>query len=172
MPFRIDRLAANHRYDTFDSGVPVLDDWLRRYAGQSRRADMAVTYVAHVGGEVIGYYAIVASEVASDEAPPELARKAGRHPIPVVRLVRLAVDRHYRGRGLGAGLLRDALLRGAMAAELIGARAVVVDAKDDAVTFYTHFDFAPFPDQPTKLFLSMRTLRDAIGFVGQPTVSE
>ena len=159
---KLERLGGHHRFDTFDSGVPVLDDWLRKYAGQSRRADLAVTYVAHVDDEVLGYYAVVASEIALDDAPADLPRRAGRHPIPVIRLVRLAVDRRVQGKGLGAGLLRDALARAAAVADMIGALAVVVDAKDDAVAFYTRYDFVPFPGQPTMLYLPMRAVRAAI----------
>ena len=32
-------------------------------------------------------------------------------PVPVMVLGRLAVDKHYQGRGMGGGLLKDALLR-------------------------------------------------------------
>lgn len=162
---RLERLQRRHRLDEFDSGVPALDTWLHNYAGQSARADMAVTYVAQVDDRVVGYYAITASEVAQDDAPPELTRRAGRHPIPVIRLARLAVDRSYRGQGLGAGLLREALLSAANAAEIIGARAIVVDAKDDeAAAFYRHFEFEPFPEDRHKLYLAMKDLRDLIGF--------
>jgi GNAT superfamily N-acetyltransferase len=118
-----------------------------------------VTYVAHLDGRVVGYYALTASELAHDDAPPELIRRMPHRPVPVVRLVRLAVDRRHQGTGLGARLLRAALLSSANAADIIGARAVVVDAKDPvAAAFYEHFDFDPFPDDPFSLYLAMHDL--------------
>jgi predicted N-acetyltransferase YhbS len=123
-----------------------------------------VTYVAHLDGRVIGYYALTASELAHYEAPPDLARRMPRHPVPVVRLARLAVDRRHQGTGLGAGLLRAALLGSVNAADIIGARAVVVDAKDAmAAAFYEHFDFVPFSGEPFRLYRAMRDLRTALG---------
>jgi GNAT superfamily N-acetyltransferase len=124
-----------------------------------------VTYVAHLDGRVIGYYALTAGELAHDDAAPELARRMPRHPIPVIRLARLAVDRRHQGAGLGAGLLRAALLGSVNAADVIGARAVVVDAKDPvAAAFYEHFDFVPFPDEPFRLYRAIRDLRAALGY--------
>lgn len=162
---RLERLHRRHQLGDFDSGVPALDTWLHNYAGQSGRADMAVTYVAHVDDRVIGYFAITASEVAQDDAPAELTRRVARYPIPVIRLARLAVDLGHRGTGLGAALLREALVRSAQAADIIGARAVVVDAKDDeAARFYEHFEFEPFPGDARKLFLMMKDLRELIDF--------
>jgi hypothetical protein len=36
---------ARHDRMRFDSGEPVLDEWLRRYAGQNHRRDTATTWV-------------------------------------------------------------------------------------------------------------------------------
>lgn len=154
---RLERLDRSHPLEGFDSGVPVLDTWLRNYAGQAARAGTAVTYVALVDDHVLGYYAMAASAVAYDDAPPALAKKAARDPIPVIRLARLAVDRRRQGNGIGAALLREVLRSALNAADIIGARAVVVDAKDDdAAAFYRHFDFDPFPDQPHQLYLLLK----------------
>ena len=50
--------------------------------------------------------------------------------------------------------------RTASAAAEIGARAVLVHAKDDeARAFYQHFDFEPSPTDPLHLFLLMKNLR-------------
>ena len=75
-------------------------------------------------------------------------------------LARLAVHRDWQGRGLGAGLLKDALPRTAQAADIVGIRALAVHAKDDAArAFYQHFDFIPSPTDPLHLFLLMKDLR-------------
>jgi predicted N-acetyltransferase YhbS len=57
-------------------------------------------------------------------------------PIPVIILARLAVDVSYRGQGLGADLLHDAVLRCYRVAENIGVRAIMVHAlTEEAKTF-------------------------------------
>jgi GNAT superfamily N-acetyltransferase len=76
----------------------------------------------------------------------------------------LAVDITVQGKGLGSALLKDALMRTAQAANTIGARALLVHAKDDsAKAFYEHFDFEPSPSDPYHLLLIMKDLLRFIG---------
>jgi predicted N-acetyltransferase YhbS len=92
-----------------------------------------------------------------------VAKGIPNHPVPVVLLARLAVDRRFQGRGVGKGLLRDALLRSLAAAEVVGIRAVLVHAKDQhAADFYGQFGFAPSPTDPLHLMLLMKDLRRTI----------
>ena len=77
-------------------------------------------------------------------------------PIPVFVLARLAVDRAFHGRGLGSGLLGDALRRALGASREIGAHAVLVHAIDDqAVRFYLQYGFRPFPTDTRTLYLPL-----------------
>lgn len=83
-----------------------------------------------------------------------------RHPIPVILIGRLGVDENFKGQGLGAGLLKNALLRCLNASEEVGVRAVIVDAKDEhARAFYQHFGFETLLDSPNRLFLLIKDLR-------------
>lgn len=67
-------------------------------------------------------------------------------PVPVILLGRLAVDQAFQGRGLGASLLQDALLKGVEASRILGARAFLVDALDsNAERFYEKFGFTLMP---------------------------
>jgi GNAT superfamily N-acetyltransferase len=111
---------------------------------------------------VIGFYSLVVGEVEFDGAPERLARGLARHPIPLMVLARLAVDIHWQGKGVGAGLLKDAMLRTLNVADIVGIRALAVHAKDEsAVSFYRHFDFMPSPTDPLHLFLLLKDLRRA-----------
>ena len=75
-------------------------------------------------------------------------------------LARLAVHSNAQGRGIGAGLLLDALGRTLHVADVIGVRALAVHAKDDrAVAFYQHFGFAPSPVDPRHLFMIIKDIR-------------
>ena len=133
------------RHDTsgFDSGVASLDDWLRNTAPVAKAAGSAATWVLCRGDRVVGYYALAMGSVERRASPSRLGR-GQPDPVPVLLLARLALDRGEQGMGLGADLLRDALLRAVAGARSYGARAVVVDAIDDrAMEFYRHHGFVP-----------------------------
>src|SRR5690348_14599971 len=123
-------LTANHDLSSFDCGAAALNDYLRKYAFQNHQSHSARTYVATRGRRVVGYYTLAAGSVRRDDTPTRVAKGQARHPVPVILLARLAVDRTEQGKGLGAGLLKDALLRAVQAADVIGCRAVLVHAKD------------------------------------------
>jgi len=153
-------LTAAHDVKNFDCGKHALTEWLRRFALQSHQAGAARVYVVHRAGRVVGYYALAAGSVEPEEAPERVKKGLARQPIPVILLARLAVDVSEQRQGLGAALLKDALRRITSAADEIGARAVLVHAKDDeAKDFYRHFDFEASPTDPLHLFLRMKDLR-------------
>jgi predicted N-acetyltransferase YhbS len=133
--------AVRHEYLAFDSGVGELNDWLCRTAVVAAASGTAATWVLCRGKRVVGYYALAMGSVAHVGAPSRL-RRGQPDPVPVLVLARLAVDNSEQGRGLGADLLRDALIRCVAGARQFGARAVVVDAIDEgAVGFYAHHGF-------------------------------
>jgi GNAT superfamily N-acetyltransferase len=77
----------------------------------------------------------------------------------VIVLTRLAVDKTEQGNGLGKAMLKDALVRIAGAANIVGARAVLVHAIDaQAAGFYRSFYFEPCPDNDLHLMLLMNDL--------------
>jgi predicted N-acetyltransferase YhbS len=78
------------------------------------------------------------------------------NPIPVVLLGRLAIDHNWQGRGLGADLLRDAVLRTLAASASIGVRAILVHAiSAEAKAFYEKFGFRPAPLDPMTLMITV-----------------
>jgi len=156
---RIEKLARHHVIEHFDCGSAPLDTFLRRFALGNQSAGAAQTYVAAAGERVVGYYSLCSGQVEYGDAPERLRKGLARHPVPVVLLARLAVDRQWQGRGLGAALLLDALRRLLAAADILGIRAVMVHAKDDAARrFYEHFDFDPSPIEPLHMFLLIKEI--------------
>jgi len=108
-----------------------------------------------VPSRVLGYYALTACEVLTEELPPDLAKKLPRK-IPGIRLGRLAVDRAVQGQGLGELLLVDAIERARRVFEHIGVHALFVDAKDErAAAFYRKYGFRPLPTDPLRLVLPL-----------------
>ena len=115
------------------------------------------------GGRVVGYHALATGGVAQAQAPGRVRRNMP-DPVPVMVLGRLAVDQAYQGRGLGAGLLRDAILRTLQAAELGGIRAILVHAvSEDAKRFYERQGFVVSPVDPMTLMITMADARKALG---------
>lgn len=150
-------LGDAHILDAFSCGKPALDDWLRRRARSNQEQGGSRTYVvADERRIVVGYYCLSSGAVATTEAPGALRRNMP-DPIPMALLGRLAVDRHRQGQGIGRGLLRDAVLRTAQAAAILGIRGIVVHAVDEeARAFYVSKGFIPSPTQPLTLFLSIK----------------
>lgn len=157
---RIEKLQRSHAIDAFDCGREALNRFLIRYALQNQQAGASQTYVALANEEVVGYYTLVVGEVDYSKAPERLTRGLARHPVPIMLLARLAVATSWQGKKLGAGLLKDAMLRTLQAAEIAGIRAFAVHAKDEtARAFYEHFDFVPSPTDPFHLFRLLKDIR-------------
>jgi predicted N-acetyltransferase YhbS len=84
-------------------------------------------------------------------------------PIPVLVLGRLAVDREYQAKGVGAGMLRDALMRSLNVAGVIGVRAVLLHSLSEAAKhFYMNHGFVESPLDPMTLMVPIETIRDAL----------
>ncbi|KVO30519.1 acetyltransferase [Burkholderia ubonensis] len=152
-------LGPDHDRAAFGCGMPALDRYLREMVTQDVRRRVAACFVLLDGNVVVGYYTLSAASVALAELPHDVARKLPRYPaIPAVRMGRLAIDHRYRGRGLGAALLVNALRRAARSE--IPAVALIVDAKDaGAAAFYEYFGFQPLTHDPLALFLPLATVK-------------
>ncbi len=149
-------LTPDHAVDEFDCGVEALNTFLRRHALTNQRNHSARTFVAVPVGEqrVVGFYSLCAASVAYEQTPGRVRKGLARHEVPLVLLARLAIDVSVQGRGLGAGLLRDALMRFMAAQESIGARALLAHAKDDAAkAFYERWGFSATDGLPYHLYL-------------------
>jgi GNAT superfamily N-acetyltransferase len=161
---RIAPLSRDHQVDEFDSGAGELDDWLRRFALMADAAGTARTYVLADGPRVLGYYALTPGAVDRHELPDRHARGMPAHPIGVVLLARLAVDRSLQGQGYGRALVADAALRTLQAAELVGARALLVHARDErAAGFYERLGFTRSPTDALHLMVLIKDLRRTFG---------
>jgi len=160
---RIEKLQRQHTVDCFDCGQENLNRYLQNYALMSQRADAARTYVGMVEDKIIGYYTLVVSNVIYEDAPDRLKKGLSRHPVPIMLLARLATDLEWQGKGVGAGLLRDAMQRTVQVADIAGVRAFLVHAKnDEAKAFYQHFDLIPSPTDPYHLYLLVKDIRKAM----------
>ena len=157
------KLTRAHDRTRFRSGAAELDEWLAKFSWQNQRAGYATTYVSTVEDRVVGYYAITVAGIERRAAPPAIARHAPA-AVPCFLLARLAVDADWQGRGLGWGLLRDALRRVALLSQEVAAPVLLVHARDDdARRFYLqHAEFVASPIDPLQLLLPIKAIAAAL----------
>ena len=148
-----------HHREQFDSGEPVLDEWLRRYAGQNRRRDTAATWViTDVDDVVVAYAGVAMTGIDRSAAPEKLARRAP-DPVPALLVGRLAVDRRYATLGIGTALTAHVLATAVELNEKAACRAVVVTALNPtARAWRERLGLHPFdPANPDQLDLYLLT---------------
>lgn len=154
-------LTTQHRLEDFDCGKPALNDWLLRHARQAQGSGSAKTFVAaEDDGRVAGYFSLTVGQVDTLEAPQRIRMGMGQYPLPVVILARLAVSAIDQGRGIGFGLLKDAIRRTMLIADQAGIRAMMTHPIDDeAARFYTRFGFISSPLREQQLLLLLKDAR-------------
>lgn len=156
-------LTESHEATNFSCGESELDDWLVRRALANQLSGASRTYVVTLENRVVAYYALASGAVMAGEAPGRVRRNMP-DPIPVIVLGRLAVDQRWQGQGLGASLLRDAILRSLQAADIVGIRAILVHAlHEKAAAFYRNAGFQPSPISETILMITLSDARNALG---------
>jgi len=156
----VEKLRRDHLLDAFDCGQPDLNRWLIEHALQNQGSNAAQTYVGVSDGVVAGYYSLAVGQVEFADAPGRLTKGLARHPVPIMLLARLAVQKEWQKQGVGRALLRDAVLRTLQAADLAGIRALAVHSKDDAARrYYEQFDFVASPTDPLHLFVLLKDVR-------------
>jgi GNAT superfamily N-acetyltransferase len=161
---QIEKLRPDHAVGDFDCGREELNRYLARYAWVNHQAGGGQTYVGLAGETVVGFHTLAVGQVLREEAPERLARGLARHPVPIMLLARLAVDRRWQGQGIGKALLKDAMLRTMQAADIAGIRALAVHAKDEAArAFYERFDFMASPTDAMHMFILLKDVRSAMG---------
>ena len=171
---RIEALGGHHDRAAFTCGVEVLDDYLRRQAGQDQlrkfsachvAVDATVDTAAPAGTPtaVLGYYTLSTYGIRPGELPANITRRLPRYPMmPAALLGRLAVASSHRGMGLGEHLLIDALARVLRLSKDIAVHAIVVDALDStAADFYASYGFQRFAGEPLRLFRPLATVARA-----------
>lgn len=157
--YTVEPLRSSHDRAAFSCGVPELDAYLQRQAGQDMKRRLAAVFVlTSGGGPIAGYYTLSAHSILAADLPEDVAHKLPRFPLPVTLLGRMAVAQSLHGRSLGQFLLVHALERALLGSRQVASWAVVVDTKAAAKDFYLKHDFLPSPTPPHRLFLPMKTI--------------
>ena len=149
-------LNDEHDLSQFNCGKPSLDNWLKNRALSNHERGFTAVMVVHEGGRVVGYYGLAPTAVVPTAMPRSIRTGQPPDPIPCLLLGQLATDTEWAGRGIGSGLLKHALERCIEAAQLVGGRALIVNAVDEeAAAFWQRRGFLPSRDDPMILFRSI-----------------
>ena len=171
MGLLLERLEARHDKASFVSGSPELDNYLKKQAGQDIRRYLASVFVLTSDSrQIISYYALSQASVAVDEFPDNVSKKLPtKKDVPCTLLGRLAIDYRYRKQGFGRALLYFALKKAVAISLDVASYAVIVDAKDmQAKEFYRRHGFLELKNQPMRLFIPIRGIREVIDIWNNP----
>nr|WP_211175846.1 GNAT family N-acetyltransferase [Brasilonema sp. UFV-L1] len=165
-------IKPEYLLEDFDSGNPELDDWLRKRALKNEDTGASRTYVVTMEQKIIAYYCLANGSVLNTSAPGRVSRNMP-DAIPVMVIGRLAVDQNWQGKGIGRGLVRDAVLRTLQAASIAGIRAILVHAiSEKAGQFYQKCGFIASPVAPMTLMVTIGDVKAAFGIVETAAPSE
>lgn len=160
-------ISSGHEVDDFRCRSTEQSIWIQRHAKQSAAANITKVLVVTEAdsNQVVAYYAWRMAQIDLADAPRRLTTGSGNYPQPVALLARLGVDERHEGRGLGAGLLRDAITRLLLAGEAIGCRGLLIHAEsEDARNFYLHLvpDLETSPTDRLHLVLLLKDARHTL----------
>jgi GNAT superfamily N-acetyltransferase len=137
---------------------------LKTRALSNQEKGFTAVLVVHEANRVIGYYGLAPTAILPSTLPRSI--RTGQPPNPVLCLLlgQLATDQNWIGKGIGTGLLKHALQRCVAAANLVGGRALIVNAVDiEAAGFWARRGFIPSKDDPLVLFRSIADIAASIG---------
>jgi GNAT superfamily N-acetyltransferase len=157
-------LDSSYNKNSFSCGKIALDDYLHKQANQDIKRKLSICFILpDKNNNIKGYYTLSNDIIPQEDLPVEIKKKMPKSytNLPTTLLGRLAVDKNFRGQGIGELLLLDALKRCYdVSNESIGSMAVVVDPLDeDAVSFYKKYGFVELPDSG-RMFLPMKTISE------------
>lgn len=155
-------LSLHHDCSDFNCGNDELSNWLRQHAHDNDVARGSRCFVACDKNRVAAYYALAAGSVERANTRGSVRRNMP-DPIPAIVLGRLAVDGKWQNQGLGADLLKDAIVRALRAANEIGARVMLCHAIDEkARQFYLHHNFVESTFDRLTIMLDLRKAEDML----------
>jgi GNAT superfamily N-acetyltransferase len=135
---------------------------MRALSNQEKRFTAVI--VVHEANRVIGYYGLAPTAILPSTLPRSIRTAQPPNPVPCLLLGQLATDLNWIGKGIGTGLLKHALQRCVAAANLVGGRALIVNAVDiEAAGFWARRGFIPSKDDPLVRFRSIADIAASIG---------
>lgn len=155
-------LQPDDNFSGFDCGEVSLNLWLRSSAERNNKSGASKTFVTFCNDELVGYYCLSAASIAHLHAPKSLTRNMP-DPLPCVLLGRLAIDDKFKGMGVGAALLKDAMMRVISVSQHTGVVGLLTHPLNtNAKKFYSKYGFVECPGSDDTLILPIKTIAKAI----------
>jgi GNAT superfamily N-acetyltransferase len=166
-------LTAAHDLADFSRGKPSLDRWLKTRALSNQEKGFTAVLVVHEANRVVGYCGLAPTAIVPSGLPRSTRTGQPPAPVPCLLLGQLAIDRNWIGKGVGTGLVKHALQRCITAANLIGGRALIVNAVDvEAAAFWRRRGFIPSRTIRSSCFGRSRILPHHFAETMQPRLTQ
>jgi GNAT superfamily N-acetyltransferase len=139
-----------------------MNSFLNRHAFDQEKKGISRTFVlcAPESGEpqrVLAYYTSSVGHLQPQQMPKVVS---DRMTIPIVYLLRLAVDSQHQGNRMGSRLFVHFLAQVVSVADITGVYALVLEPLNDRVrTFYERFGLRPLPGSETHMYVRITDLR-------------
>lgn len=187
--YQLRRMDEDHYVDFFDCGRDeAMNTWFTRTALKWQREDMCVVWVLSPQSnptDPLGFFTLSAhqinpSNVDKKSRATDPANRAWtnnlQQPLPAQLLGKFALDASQQGQGLGALLMACAYSKHVEAAEVSGAKFLVVDVQeDDLVRYYeSRFGFvrSGLIGERAQMYRPTAAIREDVGNVLAPTSRE
>lgn len=164
---KIELLGKSHNLEGFDCGSEPLNAFLKQTARQHAERGISRTFVlvdqdAVAPKPILGFFSLNICQIKSETLPPQEANKLPRD-VSGMRLGRLAVAQTYQRQGIEKKLVVAAMAKFIEIFNTAGGIGLFVDAKDqEAKNYYEQFGFIALPSNGLQLFLSARTIQEAL----------
>ena len=160
-------LTAQDKRADFSCGNIELDYYFQKFAGQNQFKNfIGSNYIVVDNEEILAFASVSTGEIYKESLAPESTKRLPNYPLPVIRLTRLGVKTAYQNSGIGKYLIRHVFSLSLEQKIKLGCFGVLVDAKDDAVSYYNKLGFSRLQiinnTSTTPMFLSIRTIEKSL----------
>lgn len=158
-------IGKEYDQSCFDCGDRRLNQFLHTYARQNHEKGGLKTYLAvdEHSKNILGYYSVTPASILYDKTSEVIKRRLAIYNVPVLRLVKLAVDISVQGKGFGSQLFLAAGKRCLYVAAQTGDVALLIDAKNEEIMkWYSRYGAIPLTDCFLTLLLPFSTLHAAL----------
>lgn len=139
MEYYFESLSDNHDRQNFNCGESALDKYLKTFALQQIKKNIARTFVliAKINPRrIIGYYTITLPDLEIEKLPKEYGKKLPAYPLPTMKLARLAIDKEFQNKAYGKLVIIEFMRRALEVASAVPLVCLTVDAKNEKLCAY------------------------------------
>lgn len=146
--------------EKFDCGEPSLNEYLVQTMGQHNKKGITPSFLLPSTDPLhplIGYYSLTHGQLDCSYLA-EATQKKLKLPntVPILRLSRLAIDKHFKNKGFGKILMAEVFHRAQISKQNGGCVFIVVDALNhDAKAYYEKYGFESTVSNPLQLYLKV-----------------